>query len=354
MKILLEKIRKLLKDKRVRRFWTRIVSTVAALVVFVTTYALVLPAITMEKVAACGIEEHQHDDSCYEDVLICGQEESDGHMHDDSCFETYLEQTCELQEHQHTEDCLDEDGNIVCGLDEHVHDDSCFTEKTNNLCQLDESPGHHHDASCYERQLVCGKEVHTHSAACYPDTPEADDGEVESAAVASTQVGSSGAGTGSESDSDISYGNSAVTEMSGDADTTDDGLTVGVDNAEAGNAAAGNTAENGLPSDSYVPPLNALDFDTVLDQGTGVYAYAVSEGEVVEDSGLITDWKKVDRNTELSPSDLIRVYLSYTIPAGSLNETNPTARYRMPSSLHLTDSQVEGINAIENGIAAQY
>ena len=94
MKALLEKIRKLLKDRRFRRFWTRVVSSVAALVVFVTTYALVLPAITMEKTAACGIEEHQHDDSCYEEILICGQEESEGHVHDESCYEIVSELVC--------------------------------------------------------------------------------------------------------------------------------------------------------------------------------------------------------------------------------------------------------------------
>ena len=62
MRKLLAKIRKILHDRRTRRFLTRFVSGVAAIVVFVTTYALVLPAITMEKEANCGIEAHQHDD----------------------------------------------------------------------------------------------------------------------------------------------------------------------------------------------------------------------------------------------------------------------------------------------------
>ena len=71
MRTLLAKIRKILKDRRTRQLLTRTVSVTAAIVVFVTTYALVLPAITMEKVAECGVEEHQHDDSCYTDKLIC-------------------------------------------------------------------------------------------------------------------------------------------------------------------------------------------------------------------------------------------------------------------------------------------
>ena len=65
MQALLRKIRQILKDRRTRKFFTRIVSSVAAIVVFVTTYALILPAITLEKKAVCGIEAHQHDGSCY-------------------------------------------------------------------------------------------------------------------------------------------------------------------------------------------------------------------------------------------------------------------------------------------------
>ena len=49
MKKLLAKIQKILRDRRTRQFLTRFVSVTAAIVVFVTTYALVLPAITMER-----------------------------------------------------------------------------------------------------------------------------------------------------------------------------------------------------------------------------------------------------------------------------------------------------------------
>ena len=102
MQALLRKIRQILKDRRTRKFFTRFVASVAAIVVFVTTYALILPAITLEKTAACGIEEHQHSDSCYEERLVCGQEESNGHQHDESCYTVTSELTCGIQEHQHS------------------------------------------------------------------------------------------------------------------------------------------------------------------------------------------------------------------------------------------------------------
>ena len=115
MQALLSKIRQILKDRRTRRFFTRVVSSVAAIVIFVTTYALILPAITLEKTAACGIEEHQHSDGCYEKRLVCGQEESDGHHHDDSCYSSATELTCKIPEHLHSAEkgCYDADGNLI-------------------------------------------------------------------------------------------------------------------------------------------------------------------------------------------------------------------------------------------------
>lgn len=51
--------------KRRRRVWSRFVRVLAMVVVFCTTYALILPAITMEKSAVCGLEEHTHSEACY-------------------------------------------------------------------------------------------------------------------------------------------------------------------------------------------------------------------------------------------------------------------------------------------------
>ena len=103
MRKLLAKIRKILKDRRTRQLLTRTVSVTAAIVVFVTTYALVLPAITMEAEADCGIEAHQHDSSCYEERLICDIPESDGHQHTASCYEKIL--ICGKEVHTHSIDC---------------------------------------------------------------------------------------------------------------------------------------------------------------------------------------------------------------------------------------------------------
>ena len=350
MKKLLAKIRKILKDRRTRRLLTRFVSGCAAVIVFVTTYALVLPAITMESQADCGIEEHQHDDACYTEVLTCGLPESEGHSHTDACYRSSSVLVCEEEEHEHSVEtgCYDDDGNLVCTKPEHEHVASCYKEERELVCGLEESEGHRHDASCYEKELTCGKEVHVHSTGCYHGKgSNAGNGDVaeEAAVAASTGAASVGAGHDQQTEK-IEYS----TENAGTGET------------EAA-AAALTTVDN--EADSYVPTLDPLYFERVLDNRTSIYYHAVADGEVIEDSTALAydQWNRIPDNQDtnkheeevtLGRDDLLRVYLAYTIPAGSLNATNPIARYRLPGSLHLTDSQVKAINENVNGIADQY
>ncbi len=75
----------MLKRRSRRSRWQRIVSALAAVVVFVTTYALIIPAITLEVPPDCGLEEHVHDPGkCYDDsgLLTCTKPE---HTHTEQC-----------------------------------------------------------------------------------------------------------------------------------------------------------------------------------------------------------------------------------------------------------------------------
>ena len=54
-----------LLEKRRKARWYKVVSCMAMVVVFCTTYALILPAITMESKPTCGMEEHTHTEDCY-------------------------------------------------------------------------------------------------------------------------------------------------------------------------------------------------------------------------------------------------------------------------------------------------
>lgn len=205
-----EKYTKVHKRKRLRH---RVVTVLAGVVVFCTTYALILPAITLEK--QCDIPEHTHTDACYAQVTsvekrvpVCSAETLEIHRHTADCYDADGNPTCgyadfvvhshdsrcydetgnlwcplpEIKAHRHTADCyaLPEEhthaegcytsvrGDLVCG--EHVHTDACYTETAVLTCGLEESEEHQHDENCYEtsRELTCGIDSdHSHTDACY-------------------------------------------------------------------------------------------------------------------------------------------------------------------------------------------
>ena len=66
-------IQKYKRRHQKRKAWRNFVRVMACIVVFCTTYALILPAITMEKEAYCGIEAHIHEEECYGELaaVVC-------------------------------------------------------------------------------------------------------------------------------------------------------------------------------------------------------------------------------------------------------------------------------------------
>lgn len=209
------------KQNSRRRIWKKIVGTLACVVVFCTTYALILPAITQEREAYCGYEEHTHDISCYTHTsvnqtlictpetlgvhshseacydesgnLICGKADHVAHTHNSLCYDQAGQLVCqfpEIVQHEHTENCYApaeteapvlhvhteacyvlEQGELICEQEEkesHTHGDACYTSTL--TCTLEENEGHSHGESCYTRTLTCElseEEGHTHTADCY-------------------------------------------------------------------------------------------------------------------------------------------------------------------------------------------
>ena len=124
----------------------------------------------------CGQEAHTHDGSCYETILICGQDEQlpveqpTPHVHTEDCYAARLVLVCgqeESEEHTHTEDCYQTQYELICPLEEGEAEDE------------PEIPAHVHTDACYETRLICEKPEHTHSLSCYADA-QAD---LESASV---------------------------------------------------------------------------------------------------------------------------------------------------------------------------
>lgn len=185
--------------RRRKRHLHRVLVTLSAVVVFCTVYALILPAITMEKTPTCGLMEHQHDESCYTlptelrlccpvaagasespvlhvhdqqcydetGVLVCPLPELTAHVHDESCYE--ISQTEEA--HTHTDACYSmECGELICGKG-HVHTEDCYEETASFVCGFLEQMEHSHTENCFDPDgvLVCGmveQAEHTHTEQC--------------------------------------------------------------------------------------------------------------------------------------------------------------------------------------------
>ena len=114
---------------RRKKRWQKVVSALACVVVFCTTYALILPAITLETDTICGMVEHTHGEDCYA-PLAEGQEEGE--------IICILEQ---MNVHQHSEDCYDTDGNVICGYADfvlHTHEPICYDAEGILRCPLEE------------------------------------------------------------------------------------------------------------------------------------------------------------------------------------------------------------------------
>ena len=166
--------------KRKRR-WYQVTTCLAAVVVFCTTYALILPAITLEK--QCALPEHTHTEACYTSErgdLICTQSTEPQHTHTEECYQETRDLVCGMSEstgHTHGAECYDEEGNLICGQEEsqgHVHGEECYEASRQLICGQTEEPAHQHTEECYSwnQVLTCGMEEHTHSEACTATEPE--------------------------------------------------------------------------------------------------------------------------------------------------------------------------------------
>ena len=207
----LQSAEKYTKAHQGKKRWYRVVTGLACVVVFCTVYALILPAITMEK-GACEIPEHTHSEACYTQVTsatrtepVCTIESLNLHQHDDTCYDSEGNLTCgyaDFAVHQHDSACYDENGNLWCPLPEiethehtrscyavpetdapevHTHTDDCYTvERGELICTESTEPAHVHTDNCYTETsaLVC-EEDHEHTGSCYKTTRELTCGDTE-------------------------------------------------------------------------------------------------------------------------------------------------------------------------------
>ena len=135
--LLLHDVRRYARLHVQRRRWRRVLTFLAAVVVFCTTYALILPAITMTAA-------HTHDESCYTQLTAVAKEQL-------ACPAAASGMAAV---HRHDARCYDENGELLCPLPElaaHTHTDSCYAWSEVPTCTRSTQP----DESA-EPVLICG------------------------------------------------------------------------------------------------------------------------------------------------------------------------------------------------------
>ena len=200
-KLVKDYLNELKKQRQQRRRAGIAVVLLAAMVISGVVGILTQYGVAMTGQAKCGLEEHSHVESCYEQAWICGLTEGgEGHSHGDACYEAERVLSCTKTEgegHSHSGECYEtkEASVLACGLKEgadhthadacyqtessqtlictleegsgHIHGDGCYSEEQVLSCTLEESEGHAHSESCQAAALVCEKEEHTHTDGCY-------------------------------------------------------------------------------------------------------------------------------------------------------------------------------------------
>jgi len=201
-KYLALRIYKYSKDAKRKKLRQKIMIVLSIAVACCTLYALIMPAITLEKQTICKAdvhthteecysdvttpeyftmsEIHQHKESCYSDgVLTCDYTYTYIHSHNEYCYNSLGALVCpfeEIIEHNHNESCFALHLNMICTQEEdyHVHNDSCFKIENGELiCALEETEGHQHVEECYQiisTEIICQAEEivgHAHGEECY-------------------------------------------------------------------------------------------------------------------------------------------------------------------------------------------
>lgn len=111
-----QKVAELIKQHTEKRHWQRALIYLSVIVVFCTTYMLILPALTVGQ-TYCGYQEHIHTENCYitKQTLTCSYSTTE--------TATDIEPP---SEHSHTDECYKTERIFLCTDYEHRHNDSCY------------------------------------------------------------------------------------------------------------------------------------------------------------------------------------------------------------------------------------
>lgn len=285
---------KLNTKHRRKRIWYRILSVPVCIVVFVTTYAMILPAITLEATpdTYCGQEEHIHSDECYETPgvpehkeITCtvsgelGEGEYIVHTHDTFCFNDSGELMCSLPEqteHTHSDECY-ENGKLVCTMLTpvmHQHTDECITVIP----------------AVAPQGLTCTLTVHKHTEECFiaPD----------SKTTSETQSTETEISAGETASTDTTANKTAAGETAASKDAVIDAAAVDANAVDAAVVDANAVDANAADAEENINAASVNNTDVTIAltddvASSGRYKVSItSGGEALADKNVQFLWYK--------------------------------------------------------------
>lgn len=310
----------------------KVKSLLAVLVAFCTVCALTMPAATLEgqAQASCGLAEHTHDESCYESVLVCGQEEGEGHVHDESCYEEVL--TCEIPEHTHSEACWaqpeaqaeagnEENSEAVTGDRAGSDMEAAAGTETGTDTEADTGTGTGTDSSENGDAAEAGSETDSSGNA---GTGAGDNGSAESGAESGDGQTGNGTGTGTESGTEA--GDQEETEI---GKTPDETVTNSEDkntDSEKEQSAEGQTEEEQSSDETETQPV-VYTAKVEKDRQTFNAIVTVSEGAFAPEHDPVLHVDAISDKTELEQT------------AAVLEESNVEFDGMMAVDVYFTDGE---------------
>lgn len=366
---LLERARAFLHAQRKKKIWYRLTTSMAAVVVFITTYMLILPAITMERDAVCGLEEHTHIEECYAESgeLIC---DKTVHKHTDACYEQQdvilenaeddaaaassgtgsagasdsllleaveevddpglasVEAESETASEAATEKETAEETEIVnyiCGMEEHRHTDACYAEN-----------------EAGERMIVCGKKEHTHGAECVG-------AEIETETEAETE-----AGTASVTETEIATeaGTEAETEAVAETETETETEAVAETETEIGTETATETeteTEIGTETATETGTETAVESETDTEAATETETEAVTGTETETETEIETE---TENGTGLETATELTTEMDSETASEAESETEVETETEIATETEMETAAELSAEAADDGIMA--
>ena len=184
-------------------------------------------------------------------------------------------------------------GKLICGLEEHKHGSECYEQTL--VCTQEEGESHKHNISCYEFKLICDKPVHTHSDSCYEAIDDSTD-EQNSGEEAKGADSSDESSTSADGESDAKSGasdESSNSSASADAASAGSDSSASADDAPSQTNDASDTSAS---SDASVDPVGSAEADGVVtDSGNNPTHPAQSfEAELKNAKGEVTLAVKIE------------------------------------------------------------